>query len=58
MITVATCKDERDLQATAWTIGFDKTLTVFDGSKIVAQYLQGYWQSVYHAEALRGCRKQ
>ena len=52
MITVTHEGDfERTYRADTWDVSADKTLAVFDGPKLVAQYAPGGWQAVHHASA-------
>ena len=47
MITVTHEGDfERTYRADTWDVSADKTLAVFDGPKLVAQYAPGGWQAV------------
>ena len=51
MITVVTENDERSFNATMWTAADDKTLTISDGLKLVAEYAPGGWQYVIQADS-------
>ena len=51
MITVTTENAERTYRADSWITAPDKTLSVFDGEKLVAEYLPGGWQYVLNPAA-------